>query len=104
MQHLNEIQSKEVIPGLYGKFLHGDKSTMAIWEIKKGSVLPTHYHDNEQITYVVEGELQMTIGEKTTVFTAGCVQVIHANIPHSAIALTDCRVIDCWAPVREAYR
>ena len=104
MHHLNDIPVKEVLPGLFGKFLHGEKSTLAVWEIRKGAVLPLHEHENEQITYILEGELQMTIGENTTVFKAGNVEVIPANIPHSAIALTDCKVIDSWAPVREAYR
>ncbi|MBC6492182.1 cupin domain-containing protein [Flavihumibacter stibioxidans] len=104
MQHLNDIPTKEVVPGLFGKFLHGDKSTLAVWDIKKGSILPEHHHENEQITYILEGELEMTIGGVTTIFRAGNVQVIKSNVPHSAIALTDCRVIDTWAPVREAYR
>jgi quercetin dioxygenase-like cupin family protein len=104
MQHINDIPSREFLPGLSGKMLHGEMSTLGIWEIKKGSIIPEHKHENEQITYVLEGELKMTIGGITTVFTAGCVQVIPPNIPHSAVALTDCRAIDSWTPVREAYR
>ncbi len=104
MLHLNDIPTKEVLPGLFGKFLHGEKSSLAVWEIRKGAVLPLHEHENEQITYILEGELQMTIGDNTTVFQAGNIQVIPPNVPHSAIALSNCRVIDSWAPVREAYR
>ncbi len=104
MLHLDDIVTKEIVPGLFGKFLHGEKSTLAVWDIKKGSVLPEHYHENEQITYILEGELQMTIGEVTTVFKAGNLQVIPSNVPHSALALTDCKVVDAWAPPRDAYR
>ncbi|HRX94947.1 MAG TPA: cupin domain-containing protein [Chitinophagaceae bacterium] len=53
---------------------------------------------------MVEGELKMTIGRKTNVLTAGTVHVIPSNVPHSAIALTDCRVIDVFNPVREDYK
>ncbi|HQD08807.1 MAG TPA: cupin domain-containing protein [Flavihumibacter sp.] len=104
MLHLNDIETREFFPGLFGKMLHGEKTTLGFWDIKKGAVIPEHQHENEQITYVSEGELQMTIGGTTTVFKAGNTQVIPANIPHSAIALTDCKVIDSWAPVRDAYK
>ncbi|GAO43290.1 cupin domain-containing protein [Flavihumibacter petaseus] len=104
MLHLNDIPAKEFLPGLFGKMLHGESSTLGVWEIRKGAVIPEHSHVNEQITYITEGELQMTIGGKTTVFGPGNVQVIPPNVPHSGLALTDCRVIDSWTPVREAYR
>lgn len=104
MLDLNDIKAREFLPGLFGKMLHGEKSTLGFWEIKKGSVIPEHFHENEQITCILEGELQMTIGVTTTIFRAGNVQVIPPNVPHSAIALTDCKAIDSWTPVREAYR
>lgn len=104
MMHLNDIPAKEIVPGLFGKFIHGDQTTLGIWEIKKGSKLPEHEHENEQITYIIEGELEMTIGGVTTVFKAGNLQVIPPHVLHSATALTDVKVIDTWTPVREAYR
>jgi hypothetical protein len=30
--------------------------------------------------------------------------VIPTNMPHSAIAKTDCKVIDAFGPVREEYK
>jgi quercetin dioxygenase-like cupin family protein len=104
MQHLGEIPAKEIRPGFYGKMIHGDKSTLAIWDIKKGSVLIEHHHIHEQITYVVEGELEMVIGGEKHLLTAGTVHVIPSDVPHSALALTDCKVIDTFAPARDDYR
>jgi quercetin dioxygenase-like cupin family protein len=104
MQHLKDIPAKEFVPGLLGKMIHGEMSTLGIWEIRKDAIIPEHQHENEQITMILEGDLQMTIGGITMIFTAGCVQVIPPHVPHSAVALTDCRVIDSWTPVREAYR
>ncbi len=104
MLHLNDIPSKEYLPGLSGKMLHGEKSTLGFWEIQKGAELPEHSHENEQITYITDGELEMTIGGVTTIFGPGNLMVIPPHIPHSARALTNCKVIDSWTPVREAYR
>jgi quercetin dioxygenase-like cupin family protein len=104
MQQLEDIPTKEIRPGFFGKMVHGDKGTLAIWDIKKGSVLLEHHHFHEQTTYVVEGELEMIIGGEKHLLTAGTVHVISSDVPHSAIALTDCKVIDSFAPARDDYR
>ncbi|MFT3935537.1 MAG: cupin domain-containing protein [Chitinophagaceae bacterium] len=104
MQHTDTIPTRELRPGFFGKFIPGEKSTVTIWEIKKGSVLETHQHEHEQITLVQSGELQMTIGDTNYLFTAGMTHVIPSNTPHSAIALTDVAVIDFFSPARDDYR
>jgi quercetin dioxygenase-like cupin family protein len=104
MQLLSDIPTKEIIPGFFGKMIHGDSSTLAIWDIKKGSRLQEHHHFHEQVTYIVEGQLEMIIGGEKYLFTAGSVHVIPSDVPHSAHALTDCKVIDTFSPARDDYR
>jgi len=104
MQHLSDIPVRELRPGFFGKFIHGDKGTVTVWDIKKGSVLETHHHVHEQITYITEGELEMMIGGTTYLLTPGMVHVIPSNTPHSAIARTDVKVIDFFSPARDDYR
>jgi quercetin dioxygenase-like cupin family protein len=104
MQYLKDIPAKQIQPGFFGKMVHGDSSTLSFWEIKKGSRLPEHHHVHEQITCILEGELEMIIGGEKYLFTAGTVHVIPSHVPHSAYAVTDCRVIDAFAPARDDYR
>jgi quercetin dioxygenase-like cupin family protein len=104
MQQLDNIEAREIRPGFFGKMVHGEKSTLAFWEIKKGSILEQHHHPQEQITHILEGELEMMIGGQQFLFTPGTVHVIPSNIAHSARALTDCKVIDSFAPSRDDYR
>jgi quercetin dioxygenase-like cupin family protein len=104
MQNLRDIPAKQTLPGFFGKMIHGESSTLAIWDIKKDSILPEHRHVQEQITYLVEGELEMTIGGEKYLLTAGMVHAIPSLVPHSAHALTDCRVIDSFSPARDDYR
>jgi quercetin dioxygenase-like cupin family protein len=104
MQHLNDIPVKEFFPGFFGKMVHGDSSTLAFWDVRKGSTLPEHKHVHEQITYIAEGELEMTIGGSKYQLTTGSVHVIPSNVPHSALAITDCKIIDSFAPARDDYR
>jgi quercetin dioxygenase-like cupin family protein len=77
---------------------------MAYWEIEAGSELPLHDHPHEQIVNVLEGELQLTVEGETKILRPGSVAVIASSIPHSGKAITDCRVLDAFHPVREDYR
>ena len=103
MQHLNDVKGKEIAPGLYGRFVHGKTMTLSFVDITKGSRLPEHSHPHEQITFIMEGELEMTIGGEKMMLTKGMVHVIPGNVPHSALAHTDVKVLDCFHPVREDY-
>ncbi len=104
MPNLADIPVKQTLPGFLGKMVHGDTSSLVFWDIKKGGVSPLHHHVHEQITYIVEGELEMEIGGEKHLFTPGSVYVIPSNVPHSAFAVTDCKVIDSFAPARDDYR
>ncbi len=67
-------------------------------------MLPLHQHIHEQITYIVEGELEMMLGNEKHVLTAGMIHVIPSNLQHGAVALTDCMVLDFFSPARDDYR
>jgi len=99
-----DLSAKELAPGLTGYYIHGDAMTMGMVVIKAGSILPLHQHVQEQITFIAEGQLDMVIGGERVSLTAGMMQVIPSNVPHSAVAVTDCKVIDAFNPVREDYR
>jgi unsaturated pyranuronate lyase len=104
MHYLNDITPTEFLPGFQGRFVHGEASTLSYVTITRGSRLPTHQHMHEQITHIVEGELEMIIGEEKFLFKPGSVHVIPGNVPHSAIAITDCKVLDFFSPARDDYR
>ena len=104
MQQIKDIKPKILVPGITGYYTHGDSMTFGLVELEQGSTVPLHQHVQEQITYILEGELDMIIGDKNCLLTAGMYYVIPSNTPHSAIARTACKVIDAFTPVREDYR
>ncbi len=104
MQHIKNIPPKELAPGIAGYYAHGSSMTFGYVELKKGSIVPMHSHMQEQITYILEGQLDMVIGGESCPLAAGMYHVIGSNVPHSAVAATDCKVIDVFNPVREDYR
>lgn len=104
MPAFTSLSPKELSTGIVGYYAHGKLSTLGYVEIKAGSVLGKHHHPHEQITFIAEGQLDMTIGDQNVSLTKGMFFVIPSNTPHSAIAVTDCVVIDSFSPVREDYR
>ena len=104
MEHIKDIIPKELVAGIKGYYAHGNELTFGYVEIKAGSNLPAHHHVHEQITYIIEGQLDMMIGGEHYSLTPGMYHVIPSNTPHSAIAVTDCKAIDVFNPVREDYK
>jgi quercetin dioxygenase-like cupin family protein len=104
MKHLNDIPPRELVPGITGRYIHGASTTLGYVQIKAGSTLPLHHHVHEQITFIVNGELEMTISGETVLLSTGHVHVIPSNTPHAAIAKVDCTLIDVFSPSRDEYR
>ena len=104
MKKIKDITPKEVVPGITGYYAHGNNLTLGHIVIKAGAIVPEHHHVHEQITYIMEGELEMTIGGEFCPLKAGMYHIIPSNTPHSAIAKIDCIAIDVFSPVREDYR
>ena len=102
--NLSEIPSKEIMPGYHGKLVHSESMTWVFWDVEKGATVPEHHHVNEQIMHVVEGEFEFTLNGKTAVYLPGDVVIIPSNIPHSGKALTPCKLMDIFNPVRSEYK
>jgi len=96
-------EAKEVIPGFHGKVTHSDSMTFVLWEIDAGARLPEHQHVHEQVVHVLDGEFQATVEGKTETLRPGMVSAIPSNARHSGVAITNCRILDAFWPVREDY-
>ena len=102
--HLDNVPSKELMPGFHGRFIHSDGMTVAHWQIEAGSELPDHTHPQEMIVNLLEGEFEFTLNGDTQKLTPGSIVVIPGNVPHSGKALTKCRILDVWHPTRDDYK
>ena len=100
---LEVVENKELLPGFEVRFVHSDNITLAFWDIKAGSILPKHSHIHEQISQVAEGEFELTIEDNTFLLTQGKVAIIPSNVEHSGKAITNCKIIDTFYPLREDY-
>ena len=74
--------------------------------LEKGCIVPKHSHENEQLTYILEGALKFWIGEdegKELIVRSGEVLVIPSNVPHKAEALEDTLDVDIFSPPRQDW-
>src|SRR5687767_12885769 len=104
MDYIKNIRPKKLVDGIFGYYAHGEKLTFGYVELEKNSNVPEHKHSQEQITYIIEGQLEMVIGGNPCTLTAGMYHVIPSNTLHSAVAATACKVIDAFSPVRDDYK
>lgn len=102
----DDIPLEPVTDVIDRKLVTGDRMMMAHVYIKKDAVVPKHSHDNEQLTYILEGALHFWIGEdgsEELTVNAGEVLHIPSNVPHKAQALVDTLDVDVFSPPRQDW-
>jgi quercetin dioxygenase-like cupin family protein len=88
------------------RLVTGERMMLAHVYLKKGCVVPKHSHENEQLTYILEGALRFWIGEdgaEELVVRAGEVLHIPSNVFHKAEALEDTLDVDVFSPPRQDW-
>jgi quercetin dioxygenase-like cupin family protein len=100
----NDVPREQMTDLLVRQALHGVNLTISRLDMKAGAVVPTHHHENEQMTVMVSGKLRFIFPDKTIDIVGGEVMEIAPNLPHRVEVLEDSVAIDVFAPVREDWR
>ncbi len=102
----DDMPKEQLTDSLARRLITGDRMMLAHVYMKKGCVIPRHSHENEQLTYILEGALCFYIGEdekEEITVRAGEVLHIPSNIPHKAVALEDTLDVDIFSPPRQDW-
>jgi quercetin dioxygenase-like cupin family protein len=97
------LRVTERLPGWYGRYFHSANMTFAHYDFVKGAAIHEHFHPQEEVYEVIDGELEITIDGVTQVARTGMVAIIPANARHSVKALTDGRAIIVDHPARPEF-
>jgi quercetin dioxygenase-like cupin family protein len=100
---VTSLRVTERLPGWHGRYFHSANMTFAHYDFVRGATIHEHFHPEEEVYEVIEGELEVTIGGVAQIARAGLVAVIPSNTPHSVRALTDGRVIIVDHPARPEF-
>lgn len=102
----DEMPKERVTDLIDRRLVTGERMMLAHVYLKQGSVVPMHQHENEQLTYVLEGGLRFWIASEDVEpidVTSGQVLVIPSNVPHKAQALADTLDVDVFSPPRQDW-
>jgi len=102
----DEMPKEQVTEQLSRRLITGERMMLAHVYLDKGCIVPRHSHENEQITYILEGALRFWIGEdeqEEVIVRAGEVLHIPSGVPHKAEALEDTLDVDIFSPPREDW-
>jgi quercetin dioxygenase-like cupin family protein len=83
--------------------IHAANLTVARFHLLQGAVVPEHRHPSEQITFLQQGKLRITLGGEVCVLEAGEMLEIPPNVPHSVEVLDESVAVDVFAPLREDW-
>jgi len=99
----DSVQKEQMNPKIWRKVVNGEKMTVAQIFIARDGVVPVHQHENEQMSYVLEGALKFDIGGQEVIVRKGEIVHIPANVPHGVVALEDTFDIEIFVPVRQDW-
>jgi quercetin dioxygenase-like cupin family protein len=103
LHHWEDLAGQEVAPGISRQYLNASRVTIAKFALARGSVVPAHAHENEQVSYVVSGALQFHIGGRDILVRGGDVIQIPSRVEHGVTVLEDSEAIDVFSPVRQDW-
>ena len=101
-----DMPRERVTDQLERRLITGERMMLAHVYLEKGCVVPKHSHDNEQLTYILDGALKFWIGEDESeeiIVRSGEVLVIPSHVPHKAEALENTLDVDIFSPPREDW-
>ena len=102
----DELPREELKEGVERRLVSTERMMIAHIYFDEGAVVPRHEHENEQLTYILEGTLRFWLGEdeaEVVDVRAGEVLHIPSWVPHRAEALE--RTLDCdiFCPPRQDW-
>ena len=102
----NEMPIEPLSDSLARRLITADRMMLAHVYLKKGCIVPRHCHENEQITYILEGGLRFWIGaDESQMIDVMAGEVLHipSNVLHKAEALEDTLDVDIFSPPRQDW-
>ncbi len=97
----NLVENKLLGNDAVAEQVNGNNMTVCRYKINEKVSVPLHSHEYEQIIYVVQGQMNLTVEEKQISMKAGDIQVILSNEKHgSQITGVPFQVIESYYPIR----
>jgi quercetin dioxygenase-like cupin family protein len=101
-----EMPKEQLKPDLGRRLISTERLMLAHVYLEKGCLVPKHSHENEQLTYILEGVLRFFLGDdESEVVDVAAGEVLHipSHLPHKAEALETTLDVDIFCPPRKDW-
>ncbi|WP_040977014.1 cupin domain-containing protein [Necropsobacter massiliensis] len=100
----NDIPLEDLGGGVKRKVLAYSEHIMAVEvHFEQGAVGAMHNHPHEQLTYVLSGSFEFTIGDETKMVNAGDVLYKAPNVMHGCVCRQAGVLLDTFTPMRKDF-
>jgi quercetin dioxygenase-like cupin family protein len=102
----DDVPMEELKPDLGRRLISTERMMLAQVYLAEGCVVPKHSHENEQLTYILEGVLRFWLGEdESEIVDVAAGEVLHipSRLPHKALALETTLDVDLFCPPRQDW-
>jgi quercetin dioxygenase-like cupin family protein len=101
-----DLPKEQLKPDLERRLISTERLMLAHVYLEKGCIVPKHSHENEQLTYILEGVLRFFLREdESEVVDVAAGEVLHipSHLPHKAEALETTLDVDIFCPPRQDW-
>ncbi|EOV0101570.1 TPA: cupin domain-containing protein [Vibrio vulnificus] len=99
-----DITLEDLGQGISRKVLaHSDNMMSVEVHFETGAIGAMHSHPHEQLTYVLSGEFEFTIGDEKKIVKTGDTMYKEPNIEHGCVCLEAGVLIDTFTPMRKDF-
>ncbi len=101
---LKNVQEVPLVNGITMQPVYGEKCSISYLKLPASAHVHTHHHDSEQISFVLEGEVEYTIENDTKICGPQSVIVVPAKAHHAIVVVSaePARLLVTLAPPRQA--
>jgi quercetin dioxygenase-like cupin family protein len=102
---VKSLKAKKPAAGVEMRVISGERMMMVFFAMEAGAEVPVHAHSHEQMGTVIQGSVELTIGQETRKVGKGEAYLIPSGVTHGARCLENgTEVLDLFSPPREDYR
>ena len=102
----DDLPKEALSPELSRRLITTERMMLAHVYLEQGCIVPKHSHENEQLTWILEGRLRLWLGEdEAEVVDVAAGEVLHipSHVPHRAEALETTLDVDIFCPPRQDW-
>jgi quercetin dioxygenase-like cupin family protein len=95
-----DIEPYEFVPGVRLRAVGGEQVLLCKVVYEPGKQVTRHSHEHtEQVMYILDGEVTMTIGDETRALGAGDTVVVNRGLEHELHSASGVTFMEALAPV-----